>query len=370
MIVRPQSLPEQTADWLRQRIRGGRWGSRIPGVPSLAKECGVAEKTVRQAILALEKEGVLTYAGAGRRRQVAESAGGQGKARCLRVGILLRDRLENEDEMFRWCLNKIQSDLNVRGHVCTVLAKTQTDLKYKDASAMKLIGRTSVDAWIVVAGSRGLLEWLVSRPQPVFAIGGDCANMENLALAGSYARPAHLAMARRLVDLGHRRIVFLLPKFARVDAPNSSVGCIKAELAAHGIASGSFNFPDWDESPEGLAAQLDATFRVSPPTAIFATQPVWMIGILAFLARKGLKVPEDISVVCGNGAGFLQWHTPSIARYVHDDARIARRVLQWADTVARCRKDTKHLLVPVRLEEGQSLAPAKGGCQDEAGKPL
>ena len=54
MVVRFQSMAEQAAEWLRQGIRDGRWGATVPGVPSLAKECGVVDRlsdTIKNSLM-------------------------------------------------------------------------------------------------------------------------------------------------------------------------------------------------------------------------------------------------------------------------------------------------------------------------------
>lgn len=51
----------QLATLFRRRIESGQWpvGSQIPTVAELAEECGVARATIRQALDALDKEGLI-----------------------------------------------------------------------------------------------------------------------------------------------------------------------------------------------------------------------------------------------------------------------------------------------------------------------
>ena len=51
----------QLATLFRQRIDSGRWsaGERLPTVAQLAKECGVARVTMRQALSVLSREGLI-----------------------------------------------------------------------------------------------------------------------------------------------------------------------------------------------------------------------------------------------------------------------------------------------------------------------
>lgn len=63
-----ESLAEQAADALLERIRGGEWelGQKVPGETTLAQQLGVGRSTIREAIRHLAARGVLaTRQGAG-----------------------------------------------------------------------------------------------------------------------------------------------------------------------------------------------------------------------------------------------------------------------------------------------------------------
>ena len=69
--VRRISLIDQTAEQLRQAVRGGRWSERLPGVLRLAAECDVSTRVVRAALRQIEAEGLISGQGPGRSRGIA-----------------------------------------------------------------------------------------------------------------------------------------------------------------------------------------------------------------------------------------------------------------------------------------------------------
>lgn len=351
-------------EWLREGVQAGHWSAGLPGLGTLAREHGVSEGTMRRAVRLLENEGVFSYAGAGRRRQVVMGqANEKTKPACqLRVAVLLRDELANEAAGFRWIVATVQSKIEAKGHQMVLLKKTQADFHFDDNRVIRMLKRETADLWIVIGGSRILLEWFTAQDRCVFAFGGGCVRMPEVAATGSQTLPAHLATIRRLCSLGHRRIVFLLPYFVRhLDGKQSGmVRPIMEEFAAHGISGGPYHVPDFEETPEGLRERLDALFRVTPPTAIFATYPGWMFGVLSYLAVRGLKVPEDVSVVCGNDASGFAWTQPRVAHYQHDDERMARRIVKWVEHWGQGRRDCKQEFAPARLIEEGSIGPVKG----------
>lgn len=363
MIARRKSLPDQVVEWLREGARAGRWGAGLPGLGTLSKEFGVAEGTVRRAVRLLEKEGVFSYAGAGRRRQVALGPpnGKTKPARSLRVAVLLRDRLENDSAGFRWAMAAAQAKIEAKGHQMVILKKTQADFQFDDSRIIRMLKRESADLWIVVAGSRPLLEWLTAQDRRVFAIGGPYVGIPKVAGVGANTVSAHLDTIRRLCALGHRRIVFLMPSFVRQvnGKPSSIAKIIMEELAAHGISGGSYHLPEFKETPDGLRARLDALFRVTPPTAIFATYPGWMFGVLSYLASRNFKVPQDVSVVCGNEASGFAWMQPPVSHYQHDDVTMVRRVAEWVNHWAQGRSNFKQESLLTRLIEQGSIGPTK-----------
>ena len=54
-----------------------------------------------------------------------------------------------------------------------------------------------------------------------------------------------------------------------------------------------------------------------------------------FLAGRGLRVPEDVSLVCADPDPDFAWRVPSIAHIRTDSAPWVRHVLRWASKVSQ-----------------------------------
>jgi len=103
----------------------------------------------------------------------------------------------------------------------------------------------------------------------------------------------------RFLDLGHRRIAFIDGPSEHTAAARRRKGYLAA-LASRGVApdvdwiqSGDFDSLSGFESAERLLDLPD------PPTAIFAANDGMAVGVLAAAAKRGLAVPDSLSV-----AGF------------------------------------------------------------------
>ena len=356
------SILDQTAEHLREGIRTGRWHGELPGVLRLAAECDVSKDTMRAALRLLEKEGLLSEGRAGGRRTVlaADGAvpakGARGKVRSLRVAILLQGPLEKESDPLHQTLSDIRHDLQAAGHTVTFAAKTQEDLRSQPARIAKLVAATPADAWVVVAAPRPVLEFFAAQPLPVIALGGRSFGMD-IACCGVNGTPALCTATRRLLALGHRRIVLICDRSWRQPAGGHSAASYAAELAAHGIAADGFSLPDFEPTPAGLRALFESLFHLTPPTALILETADYAVAALAFLLRRRLSVPHDVSLVCLYPDVALRWCDPPVARLWHDDALIVKRIVRWCRAVARGQVDRQMVLMAAEFEEGGSIGP-------------
>lgn len=349
---------EQTAVHLREGIRSGRWEGRLPGVLALATECDVSPATMRAAIRLLEQEGWIRGEGVGRARTVGQPGDdAAGTRRSLRVMVLPGMRLRDEDAAFQQLLSLLQHDLEAAGHVCRFSAKSQEDLHFDLERIKKHATKNQADAWVVVGSTRKILSWFAEQNVPALAFGGSYRGLP-MASTGMDTLPAYEAAIQRLIQLGHQRIVLLWPQARLASDESAHVTLLGQALATVGIEITQYHAPQWDGTTEGLFNLLDNAFRFTPPTAIIATYGNWMAGVLSFLAIRGLRAPQDISLVCLNEDTWFDWKTPKIACLRGDHTRIVRRIVRWVNAAARGRADRKYIGFPQHFFEGGTIGPA------------
>ncbi|MFO1529133.1 MAG: substrate-binding domain-containing protein [Kiritimatiellia bacterium] len=256
---------------------------------------------------------------------------------------------------------KIVHRLEESGHAAFFASKTQSELSHSLPRLRRLVEEQPADAWIVVDGARALLAWFAERKSPVLAIGGQVDNL-SISTVSPCMMPAGRAAMQRLIDLGHRRVVLICTRNERAGAnrPEHTVGASLAALAACGVKISPFNLPEWDETPAGLQTLLHSLFRVTPPTALVVMRPTWATGVLSFLATRGLRVPQQVSVV-GYGLEALNpWHVPALAYLCAEDLPVVRRTVRWVRQVARGVVSPRRYAYPGLFVDGPSLGPAPG----------
>ena len=356
--IRLLSAVEQTAEYLRKGLREGRWCGTLPGVVQLATECDVAIRSMRAALQQLEAEGLLSARGLGRSRSIAAPGRSKASRRKLRVAILRHDTRLADNPQTSLVLVEIMHALEAAGHAVYFTKKSQLELKHDVRHTINQLTSASADAWVVEAGSRPLLEWCATQPTPCLALYGRTGGLP-LARTGPDSASATRAATRHLLELGHRRIVLIVRESYRKPTRGSGERAFLEELAAHGVPTGEYNLPDWEETPKGFNHLLEALFQRTPPTALIIDETPRIFAALDFLCRHRIHVPEQVSLVSIDCDASLDWCYPGIAHLRWDNSLIVRRVARWVDAVRKGKPDRKTINFPAEFLPCGSTSPLR-----------
>jgi DNA-binding LacI/PurR family transcriptional regulator/DNA-binding transcriptional regulator YhcF (GntR family) len=349
--LRILTASEQVAEHLRSGLLVGRWSGTMPGGDGLAAELGVGVNTVEAALRQLEAEGLLVNQGRRRGRLIQLPEGGITRV-ALRVAVLLSE-IEDFNESF---IASLWHDLEQAGHLPVNPGKSMHDLGLDVERIARLVKNTPADAWVVVAGSREVLEWFSAQEIPAFALFGRRTGLP-IAGTGPDNLTAYVAATRWMIDLGHRRIVNICRRERRVPSPGNIERALLEELTKHGIAAGDYNLPDWEETSEGLRKVLYSLFKTTPPTALIIDESPILAATQQFLAQRNIQVPRDVSLFCTFSDPTFAFLMPAMAEIRWDKSQATRAILRWSNRVAKGREDRRQTLIPAEFVPGGSIGP-------------
>lgn len=348
---RVQSAVDQLTNHIRDNILRGSYGQRLPGTGRIAQSEKVNRKTVCAAVSRLEEEGLIVNQGQGLRRKIVLPE--NYTPPCLRVGIMLYDAETSKYDVIIELVHQLQSE----GHEPIIAGRTLRDDLHMDVKKVaQYIETIPMDAWIVVAGSMDILKWFSMRPVPAFALFGRRRTID-IAGTGPDTISAMVKLAQRLHELGHRRIVLLAHEERRKPHCGTVEKAFLDQLQALGIKVGPYNLPDWVDTPAGLEACLDSLFRLTPPTALVTETLNLFTGVNQFLLRRGIRVPDEVSIACSNPAPDFDWWPQGVAHLTYDSGPWVHTIVHWVNQVAIGENDRKQTLCPSQFIDGGTLGP-------------
>ncbi len=160
-------------------------------------------------------------------------------------------------------------------------------------AAVDALLRQRVDALVIVVADLAVLELVrgLDLAIPMVAAASAARRAPHFVSIDQY-RGARAAV-RHLAEAGHDRIIHIAGPAHATDAAERVRGW-RDELVARGLPVVEPHHGDWSAaSGYRIGVDLD----VEPGTAIFVGNDQMAIGLLSALRRRGIKVPDDVSIV-------------------------------------------------------------------------
>ncbi|MQY11680.1 HTH-type transcriptional regulator DegA [Streptomyces sp. RB5] len=139
-----------------------------------------------------------------------------------------------------------------------------------------------------------------------------------------------MAATEHLLGLGHTRIGFVAGP-ARLLCSRARLDGYRAALDGAGVPVDDTLIVQGDFYPEsGFAGCNDLLALERPPTALFASSDQMALGAIEALRRRGLRVPEDMSVVGFDDLPEVRWSAPpltTVRQPLSDMGKLAARTV-------------------------------------------
>jgi LacI family transcriptional regulator len=145
-------------------------------------------------------------------------------------------------------------------------------------------------------------------------------------------RAGAAAMARALLDLGHRRFAVLAGSRALTTVADRLAG-FRDELRKEGVSLAATDVVEGAFTRDGgYAAMTMLLDRGLDATCVFAVSDVMAIGALAALRDRGLSVPDDVSVAGFDDIPIVRDLTPPLSTVALPLQQLGERAMELALT--------------------------------------
>ena len=258
--------------------------------------------------------------------------------------------------LFASILGPMQNDIENKGYDCLIYYINENDNELEEAIQI-INDRKPMGILFLGSNHQIFMEQFSAIRVPCVLVtnSGKTLNYSNLSSVSTDDSDGARAAVEYLLELGHKNIGII---GGYLDGPVASTrldGCIKA----FENYSTPFN-PDtqYERSmfvmSRGYQAMLQLLDRMENITAVFAMSDVMAMGAMRAIKDRGLKIPDDISVVGYDGIELTEYLVTKLTTIRQNREEIAKRSIEILIDKIENGGDAIHELIPFRLIAGES----------------
>jgi LacI family transcriptional regulator len=197
----------------------------------------------------------------------------------------------------------------------------------REAGYLDLLVDRRVDGVVIAASSLGgrHREWLAGAPIPVVLVNCSAPGVQLPSISSDNRAGGRLAL-EHLLGLGHRRVGHITATTRHTDAPDRLQGARDA-LAGVGLEAETLSVATGDAGVGGgehaAGELLDQALGL---TAIFAYNDLTAIGAMRAVRARGLRVPQDVSIVGFDDIDLASFVDPPLTTVAQSTGAMGR----WA----------------------------------------
>jgi len=359
-VVTPLAWPSVSK--LVNRIQNFRSGIKRASIKDIARLANVSHSTVSRA---LHRSPLVNLKTAEKIRQIAVESGYRPSAvarslvtsRTHTLGVVVTSIA---DPFVAEVVGGIEEEANAHDY-SVFLADSNADPQ-REVKVVRSFEERRVDGIVVTASRVGALyaPMLSEMQIPIVLL--------NNQHPGEFAHSVMIAnfeasrtAVQYLLQLGHRRIAYIGDRFG-YSSDSERFSGYRSTLDEADIAFRPEFVVHGDGKAEGGVHAMERLLAApNLPTAVFCYNDMTAVGALRAIRNRGLRVPDDISIVGFDDLFLAQYTEPpltTVRQPKHEMGRLAMQVLLKMLTGADTEQKIK---VPGELIIRQSAAPPKGG---------
>ena len=340
--MRRQYIWEQTADYLRQGIRDGKWAGTLPPERLFIEELRVSRDQLRLALNCLRKEGWIKRSG--RRHQVCgqvEEPSGLDRQVVVISALKQAEQSHNSLEI----LDRLRDSMGRAGTSINVRTVPALTAKRPGRRLEDLVESSPHALWVLHQAGKPAQEWFLRSGLPTAVLGTSLEDLPGVDLD-------HLSMAHHCIGLLRRRLQGE-PRVILFRTDRETIGLAKTEHLM-------------EQELEDFQVVIDRSENKFIPTAIerfkhcdvvLTKNERQAIGVSGWLERDlGRRVGRDVSVISLAGSPILQFAWPSIAHYTVDGSVMERHLRKIIHRLEKGVPGGKPVTIMSDFIDGASMA--------------
>ena len=328
------TLGGQLADVIRAMIQRGEFAGQLPPERALADRFGVCRPTLRLALDRLRREGWLQVR-QGRCTQIVKrllhsrSHAATGVVNFL--GPSYPGYPNTDNAMMMEAIDRRLASNGLRFRIVT-------NPRYKSGDWTRhmplLVAEHHADCWLLRSVSAAIVRWFAESGLPTVHVGSAFLGIDLPAVDLDHRSTARHAVGQ-FAALGHRRIV-LLSGDRKLSAEIETEEGFMEGRAVCNLTPEQCAIVRFDGSIADMTRTFARLFLArEKPTGILTDGSMEGVTALTWLLKNGLRVPEDVSLICRDWDTVVDHAVPRLTCYRYQRHMLVNRACRWVFRLAR-----------------------------------
>ncbi len=344
------------ANRLEDEIRHGVLQAILPSERQLVDRLQVSRRTIRAATAILAERRLICTAPRCETRILALPQRGSARIPRRTIGLILPGPLD-ERRPFGNLVDELRVLLDGNGFRLETFFERSFLARRPVAALERLVTRFPCDGWILASATRACQAWFLGQSLPT-VLNGTAYEGIDLPQVDIDMRATARHAAHRLRRKGHQRMALIIEDTGWAGYRKTEQGFLEAIEECEGEAVGVLARHRGDiKSLRPTVARLMELRE--PPTALFIVNPYHYLAVAAILSDLGVKVPDEVSLLCRDDDPCLHFLPVEPSRYRCDPRAMAREIfalLMHAVISGAPRRLARSVLMLPEYIEGASVA--------------
>lgn len=263
-----------------------------------------------------------------------------------------------QNMLFAALVEQIQGIVKSKGYDCSVYYIEEDDNEVEQAIQI-CVERKPLGMMFLGSNLEYFKERFSEVGIPCILVTNSAASLEfdNLSSVSTDDVEAAKFAIEHLLSLGHIKIGILGGKLELSYAGNSRyAGCMQAFKEHHIPFDKTKQYEATNFSiPAGYYAMESLLKKMPDVTAVFAVSDVMAIGAIRSIQDRGLRVPDDISVIGFDGIDIGRYMVPRLTTICQHRECLASRSIEILLACIEDNKSAVHTVEPFHLIPGESV---------------
>lgn len=350
-------LSHEIADILETHIRAQQWRNQLPGYRKLCDLLQVSPRTMHSALSFLEHKKIILPAEIGKPRMINPNLNNEHSTHSNTKNLIVvsDSPIQLLNYLTRSVIDKVSNKIVKKGWDVTFINEKELSkgkpTKHLDKARLEHPNHR----WLLVGPSLAIVNWCIFYSLEIICLGGYIGH--NLIPCVAVSRVQMITNAvHHLANIGHSRICSLI-HLNEDSAKQITQNVLEREYSKVGLQfHDRYNLISFSQRcPNLLWNSLESLFKISPPTALIATENQQVATIYSFCLTHGINIPRDLSLIVTQEGRHLQWFRPVPAHYRASTDQYVRKIIRWIEQYPL--KPTGIHLLQANLYNGESIAP-------------